>query len=284
MTSLPDLDTPFRRLAHRLPSPLRENFDTKPWEDAFATIADPTIDDRRLLAAVLWIGTKAQSLYVERVHRFPGLSSKDATVLAIALLNDQYRTLTVNARSAAVNAGLAAEGPMTLDYMSNVRFPNAHGQEMSIGDYIEAFVDSLDAWLFDAARLPEIEEDLPSDVTEIISPLIKFYSMRHILKRLFDKVLHLGHYLDDDGVWVPHDRALSTLHQAWFARAAAVFSAAPAQVVSAWSDLDPAQRRQLGMPRSVTEARPGRHGPRLKVGRLAYLGCGATIRVRTARQ
>lgn len=154
--------------------------------------------------------------------------------------------------------------------MANVRFENAHGQHMSSGDYIEAIVDALDAWLYDAARCP-ITAEPPPDVSDMIEPLVHFYSMRHILKRLFDKVLYLGHFQDNDGIWVPHNRALASLHQAWFARAQAVFDAAPAQLLSVWGDLGKAQRQRWGLARSVTKARPGNYGTRLKVERLTYL-------------
>lgn len=127
---------------------------------------------------------------------------------------------------------------------------------MSTGDYVEAFIDALDAWL---------------------------YSMRHILKRLFDKVLYLGHYLDDDGVWVPHDRALATLHQAWFAQAQAVFGAAPAKLMGMRSGLSRAERRRCGLSRSITEFRRGRHGARFKVETLGYLSNRAPQQAHTCR-
>jgi len=129
----------------------------------------------------------------------------------------------------------------------------------------------LTLWLYDAARLPDTNEPRPDDVAALVPSLVHFYSMRHILKRLFDKVLHLGHYLDDDGVWVPHDRALATPHQAWFARAQAVFGAAPAKLMGMRSGLSRAERRRCGLSRSITEFRRGRHGARFKVETLGYL-------------
>ncbi|QNG48001.1 hypothetical protein [Sphingobium yanoikuyae] len=187
------------------------------------------------------------------------------------MLNHEYRVLTANARAAVAEASADTDGQVTLDYVSNIRFENAHGQRMSTGDYVEAFIDALDAWLYDAARLPDTNEPRPDDVAALVPSLVHFYSMRHILKRLFDKVLHLGHYLDDDGVWVPHDRALATLHQAWFARAQAVFGAAPAKLMGMRSGLSRAERRRCGLSRSITEFRRGRHGARFKVEALGYL-------------
>lgn len=142
---------------------------------------------------------------------------------------------------------------------------------MSTGDYVEAFIDALDAWLYDAARLPDTNEPRSDDVAALVPSLVHFSSMRHILKRLFDKVLYLGHYLDDDGVWVLDDRALATLHQAWFARAQAVFGAAPAKLMGMRSGLSRAERRRCGLSRSITEFRRGRHGARFKVETLGYL-------------
>jgi hypothetical protein len=268
MTSPPDLNTPFRKLAQKLPSPLSEQFDAKPWEEAFATYGS-TEDDRRLYRGALWVGARARALYATRPVRFPDLRASDAAVLAIAVLNQQYRILSANARIAGQAA--AADGPVALDYVSNIRFENAHGQSMSSGDYVEAFVDALDAWLFDAARCPPTTQPPPSDVGKISEPLVRFYTMRHVLKRLYDKILHLGHFLNEDGIWVPHDRRLASLHQAWSSRAEAVFGAAPAQLNNDWGHLNKSERLEWGLARSVRAAIPGRHGMRLKVERLAYL-------------
>jgi hypothetical protein len=268
MTTPPDLETQFRKRAHKLPSPLTERFDVTAWERAFA-LCDPSEDDRRLLVAALWIGEKARVLYETRPVRFPELGPSDAVILAIAVLNREYRILSVNARNAG--AAVAAERPITLDHFSNVRFENVHGQSMSSGDFIESAIDALDAWLFDARRCLPIVAAPPPDLGEMVEPLIRFYAMRHILKRLYDKALHLGHFLNDDGIWVPRDRGLATLHQAWFARAQAVFGAAPAQLLSAWSDLPKPERLRWGLAKSVTDARRGRHGIQLKVQRLTYL-------------
>ncbi|WP_278983898.1 hypothetical protein [Sphingobium yanoikuyae] len=105
-------DTPFRRLATRLPSPLRENFIPRDWEEAFATIAGPTLEDQRLFAAALWIGVKAQALYASHADRFSGLGQADATVLAIAALNHEYRVLTANARAVVAEASADTDGPV----------------------------------------------------------------------------------------------------------------------------------------------------------------------------
>lgn len=61
MTKLPELNTPFRRLAHKLPSPLATRFNPKVWEEAFAS-CDPTEGDHRLLCSAMWIGRKAHTL------------------------------------------------------------------------------------------------------------------------------------------------------------------------------------------------------------------------------
>ena len=268
MTSPPDLDTPFRRLASKLPSPLAERFDTTCWEAAIAA-CNPTEDDRRLLHGALWVGAKAQALYATRPVRFPGLGPTDALTLAIAVLNHQYRIILANARTAGEKA--SKDGPVCIDYISNIRFENALGQNMSSGDYVEAFIDALDAWLYDAKRSLAVSEPPPTNIGEMVEPLVHFYSMRHILKRLFDKILHLGHHADKDGIWVPHNQSLASLHQAWFARGQAVFDGASAQLLTAWSDLDSEARWRWGLVRSVTEARYGRYGLCLKVRRLRYL-------------
>lgn len=269
MTSLPDIETPFRKRARSLPSPLSESFDHAAWDEAFAS-CELTRDDRHLHRGALWIAEKARRLYAGRPSYLEQLGSAGSTTLAFALLNREYRILSANARAAA--AAVAESEPITMAYATNVRFENAHGQNMTSGDYVEAFIDALEGWLYDASRSPPLACVEQSDIDDMASPLICFYSMRHILKRLYDKALHLGHYIDDEGVWVPHDRTMASLHQAWFARDEAVFSAAPAQLFSAWGDMPSTSRREWRLPRSVVEAVPGNHGYRLKVGRVSQLG------------
>lgn len=269
MTGLPDLETPFRKRARSLPSPLSENFDRAAWDEAFAA-CEPTLADRNLYRGALWITEKAHRLYAERPEYLNQLGSTGSTILAFALLNREYRILAANARTAV--AAAAESGPITMDYATNVRFANAHGQNMSSGDYVEAFIDALEGWLYDAERSPPLARVEASDIDNMASPLIGFYSMRHILKRLYDKALHLGHYIDEDGVWVPHDRAMASLHQAWFARDEAVFSAAPARLFSAWGDMPSTKRREWRLSHSVVEVVPGKQGYRLKVGRVPQLG------------
>ncbi|WP_447763414.1 hypothetical protein [Sphingopyxis panaciterrae] len=278
MASPPDIDTPFRRLAKdRLPSPLAERFDPRAWEEAFSVASDPTQDDRNLFRAALWIGVKAQTLYASRSVRFPGIGPAKAVTLAIATLNQQSRILSANAKAAIMEA--AAGGALTLDYASNVRFTNAHGQKMSIGDFVEPFIDALDAWLFDAVRTPLVSDTTSLDLESMIEPLVRFYGTRHVLKRLYDKALHLGHFMDERGIWVPLDRSMASLHQAWQARSQAVFDAAPAQLYSAWGRLDKSRRQALGFKRSVTGARRAGHGVRLKVEHLRYLSTRAPRQV-----
>lgn len=268
MTAVPDLTTPFRKRAHSLVSPLAERFDAAVWTKAHADLG-ATPEDERLYRGTLWIAEQARALYADRPPHVGELGAAGSVTLAIAVLNGEYRTMSANVRAAG--ASVAADGPVSVDYLANVRFENAHGQNMSIGDYVEAFVDALDAWLFDAGRAgsPTIKE--PPDLAAMVEPMVHFYSMRHILKRLYDKALHLGHYVDEDGVWVAHDRSIASLHQAWSARAEAVFGSAPAQLMSVWGDLSNVQKREYGLARSVTEARRRGSGVVLKVKRMGYM-------------
>lgn len=268
MTGLPNIETPFRKRARGLPSPLSERFDRSAWDEALDG-CQPTEDDQRLHSGAMWIAEKAQRLYAARPEYFEQLGSTGSTILAFALLNREYRILAANAQTAAASA--AEAGPITMDYATNVRFENAHGQTMSVGDYIEAFIDALEGWLYDAARAPPLPRVDPHDIDAMASPLITFYSMRHILKRLFDKALHLGHYMDDDGVWVPHSRGMASLHHAWMARDEAVFSAAPAQLSSVWGDMPKAKRREWRLSHTIVEVVPTNEGYRLKVGRVPQL-------------
>lgn len=264
------METPFRRLARdRLPSPLAERFDPQVWREVFEELVSPTEDDHRLLRASLWIGEKSRALYKERPSCFLGLGSKGAIILAIATLNYECSILSDNLEAAGIQA--ASQEIVTLDYLSHVRFENAHGQRMSSGDYVEAFVDSLDAWLYDAARCSEGLDPPSFDPEGMVEALVKFYTARHVLKRLYDKALHLGHFLDDRGIWVSHDRALTTLQHAWYARSGAMFDALPSELFDGWSKLSKAERRHWGLARSVTGVRFAHRGVGLKVERLEYI-------------
>lgn len=270
MTGLPDLESRFRKSARTLPSPISERFDAQPWQEAIES-SGASVDDHRLHDSALWLAVKSHALYETRPDSLARLGSSGAVMLAVGVLNGQYQTLSANSREAMAEAAKSASGPLSVDYVANLRFANAHGQRMSMGDFFESFVDALDAWLFDASRYP-VEGDLAErDVASLIGPLIGFYSMRHILKRLWDKALHQGHYRDSDGVWVPPDRRLAALHQAWSARDEAVFGAGPAQLVSRWADMSKTERQRWGLLRSVKEARPGQPGFDLKVSPLGYL-------------
>ncbi|PZO69800.1 MAG: hypothetical protein DI636_06775 [Pelagerythrobacter marensis] len=265
------LSTPFRTIAHGLISPMAERFEPAPWKEAFAGCSATEADDR-LLRSALWTGERAGRLYAAGRDRLALLNGVDATVLAVATINELYRLIAVDAKAAVRSA--AVEGALSFDALINTRVDNGSGLRLPSSDFLETLVDSMDAWIFDAARTGGGPFDTSSgaDAGAISSALTSFYTMRHVLKRLWDRALHLGYWIDDSDTWRPPDRGLAVLNQAWQARNDAVFLTAPARLSTAWVGMEPAQRREMAGRRTVTQARVSGKIAKLRVGRSTFLG------------
>lgn len=269
MSIAPNLQSPFRELARDLVSPLAESFERGVWDAAFTSV-DPDEQDRRLYLAALWIAERTRSLYDTRPERFPGMNSVDAAVLGIATLNVQHRILGAKTQSAARKASDA--GGTASDYLRNVRFENATGLGLSGSDYVETMIDAMDSWLFDAARSQSQPFDASRalELEQIAADLVAFYSMRQVFKRLWDRALYEGYYVDETETWRPPNPELAVLHQGWLARNDAVFLAAPAELLAVWPKMSSQERRRFGLNKSVAQARMTPNGIRLKVARLGY--------------
>jgi len=89
-----DRATRFARIVAKLKAPTSSGFVLREWEDAFAAGAT-TDDDHQLLEAARWIGTEAAAAlgaFSEPILH--SLSSEWGTILAVAVLNREYRTAT----------------------------------------------------------------------------------------------------------------------------------------------------------------------------------------------
>ena len=270
--------TPFRKMAHDLVSPLAERFDPRPWGDAFSQ-CETVAQDKELLRSALWVGESARALYGSMPNRFSRMDRTDAMVLGIATINGHYRRISTDARAAAREA--SDRGAQSFDALVNTRMSNDSGLSLPSSDFVETMVDAMDAWLFDAARTKgdSFDPSKVGEIEQISSELVSYYTMRCVLKRLWDRALYQGYRLDEDLTWAPPNRMLAELHQGWLARNDAVFMASPAHLMTVWRDLEPAQRRKIGLQKTVTSARDVGNEVRLKVERSTYRGKRAPLQV-----
>lgn len=268
---VPVLETKFRSTARRLKTPTAGNFDPAEWEQAFSRTIDPTPEDRKLLESTLWIGREVRALNERSPSFFGTLCAEQAIALGIALVNREYWTSTDSTKREL--ADLPLEKPASFDYMANLRYENIYGQKMSAADFVENAIEALSSWIYDARRIcspdkPGSEENL----SELARDAMHHYSMRRVLKCLFDEALHLGTVLDEDGdCWRPRDRKLDELHKAWQARAESNLMDGPQLLAMQWPHMTPTQRRDQALPRSVGQARWSVNGWTNKVRRMEYL-------------
>ena len=268
--------TPFRRLACNLVSPIAERFCERAWKEGFST-CDTTEEDEQLLRAALWIGERMRDLYGSMPNRFALMDRTDAMVLGIGTINEHYRRISIGARAAAREA--SDQGAQCFDALVNTRMSNDSGLSLPSADFVETMIDAMHAWLFDAARTKgdSFDSSKTKEIEQISSELVSFYTMRQVLKRLWDRALYQGYRLGDDLTWTPPNRRLAELHEGWLARNDAVFMASPAHLLTAWRNLEPAQRRSIGLQKTVTGARDAGKGVRLKVERATYRGKRAPL-------
>lgn len=271
MVAFPDIETPFRRKARRLITPMAGRFDPADWESAFAQESEPTCEDRQLLEAALWVGCEVQALNDANRDLFGALSAEQAIALGVAMLNREYRSSLSGTRS--VQAAVPHDQPVSFDYLTNIRYENDHGQRMSAADFIETGIESLASWIYDARRLQGPAAAESPELGAIAVRAAKFYSLRCCLKALFDEALHRGWHLagDRDNHWIPRDRDLARLEKAWIIRANANFMSEPMKLATAWSSFAPSERRRHGLTRSVDEAVWRADGWHAKVRRKGFL-------------
>jgi hypothetical protein len=245
-------------------------FDPESWCRAFAVVERPTDDDRRLLEAALWIGAECRALFEQQDSPFDALSAADAVILGVARLNLEFRMAAI--RDDEVRDAIPQDEIVSFDYWSHLRHENDYGQLMSSGDYMESAVDALEPWLYDARRVSGIETSDP-DLLAISGAAAKFYTLRGVLKNMFDKALHLGDGLCEgsDTEWEPRDWRLSELMQAWHGRAEANFLTPMIEFREEWQEMTPGERRRVGLRRTAVGARWADRGLSIRVGRREYL-------------
>jgi len=101
---------------------------------------------------------------------------------------------------------------------------------------------------------------------------MQHYTLRRVLKGLFDKALHLGTELDQDGEhWKSRERWLDELHKAWQSRAESNIMDEPQLLAIQWQTMTPSQRRAQALSRSVGEVKWTTNGWTGKVRRKEYL-------------
>lgn len=268
---VPVHETAFRAVARGLKSPTAKNFDPAQWEEAFAQAVEPSPADRKLLESALWIGREVAALNERSGSLFGTLCAEQAIALGIALVNREFWTSADSTQREIAN--LPLEKPASFDHMANLRYENIYGQKMSAADFVENGIEALSSWIFDARRIsPSGKPGCEENLGELAREAIHHYSMRRVLKGLFDGALHLGTTLDEDGnCWRPQDRKLDELRKAWQARAESNLMDEPQLLAMQWPHLLPAQRRALALPRSVSEVRWSANGWVGKVRRIEYL-------------
>ncbi|HTU09563.1 MAG TPA: hypothetical protein VMG08_01595 [Allosphingosinicella sp.] len=247
------------------------SFDASGWERALADATDATAADNKLLEATFWIGREAEALVRDQADRFGPLSADQAIALGVALANGEYRASIRG--SSDERRGISTEQPVSFDYLANVRYENIHGQRMSASDFIETGIEALSSWIYDARRMCPQDAAESADVGTLARNAMYFYSMRRVLKSLFDQALHQGHSLAEgrDDHWIALDAELHRLHQAWLARAEANFMNEPLKFRTEWADMAPNERRRHGLTRTISSVRWAENGWQAKVGRKEYL-------------
>lgn len=273
MVTVPDLESPFRRKARGLLTPAARRFDPSTWTEAFEACSTTTSDDAQLLTSALWTGREMHSLAATLPDPFPGLAAAQAVTLGVASLNLEF----VNSQRAVRDRQRALK-PDTLvgfDYYSHLPYENASGQQLSQSDFMEAGVEAIASWLFDARAIGTVEpvEHTPDEVYAITGRALNFYSLQKALKNQFDKALHQGARIVPGAIddWEPYDRELERLRHAWQARSETDIVSAAMELRAEWPALSPAKRRARMPSRTVTGARAGRNGSRLVVGRRECL-------------
>lgn len=270
MPAGPHLETEFRRRARRLTTPAARHFNPATWRRAYDAVAEPDANDARLLEAALWVGREIQALGEQVPCPFAGLTPTEAVLLGVATLNVEWRGS--RRESERAREELSRDEPVGFDFFSNIRYANRYGQQMPAADFLEAGIDAMQSWIYDARRIEAIG-DTPDDLAAVAREAMHFYSLRGVLKHLFDKALHQGLQLatPEGERWQPPDPELAALHQAWLARDEANFMTAPADLRGKWREFSPAQRRAHGLVRSAVAVREQDTLWNVVVGRLSYL-------------
>jgi hypothetical protein len=269
-----DRTTAFARKVSKLKPPTAVAFKLKEWEDAFSSEVT-TLTDSQLLESARWLGAEAAKATCNFSNpMLLSLSPKWSTILAIATLNREFRTITdiTNENSRE----FMKDDIASLDTLAAIQIKDASGQKSKASDINTTAVECAENWLFDAYKS---NGALGADILDLAPAAVlamKFYSFRRQLNDIWNRVWFDGwRILHDQNQnsyrWIPGDKSLEEMRIAWHTRHEAKQMAFPAIDQITWLKLSPQQRRRLARKRSVIEIRESKGKESLKVGSISYL-------------
>jgi hypothetical protein len=147
------------------------------------------------------------------------LGSRLAVTLAIAIINREY--ITAKKLNEKARAQAYARGAIDLNYIAAQPIPGAVAQNVTPHSFIETVVDAAESWLFDAYREHPHVEHAPPNLAPIAVRATRRYCLQGQLNNLWNQALWEGWYLSSENntpLWVPGDRQLATLIEAWRVR------------------------------------------------------------------
>lgn len=271
------VDTLARRTARTLKSPTNAAFDLMAWRGLLDG-PEKNVSDAQLVLSAIWIATQIQSLRTLRpAVDHARLGGALSTMLAVAALNSQV--LGADARREKSLRRAARRDPRALVAMDElharpVNFPRT-GQELSSTDLLDAAGDSIEGWIFDAARAAAAGSGaMDRDALPVAAARgMQMYSIQHGINDLWQQALWEGWHLhaDQKGLrWSPRDVGLALRCHAWQTRSRSnAFDPVQLELVR-WQNASKEVRRALDLPNAVVsiERRPNQR-PKAIVGRPA---------------
>ena len=268
-----DRTTRFAVETSKLKSPTSTSFSITAWEDAFAK-GSTTTADQRLLEAARWIATEATAAPGAFPNpTFASLSPEWGSILAVAMLNREYRTaydLAQRNTKASVDAGI-----LSLTTIAALRVRGAADQEVSVEALTEAATDCTENWLFDAARSNGTSGADIDDLASTAVQATKFYSFRKGLNVLWNQALYEGWYVEQDeaGIyhWRPDDAEYERFRFACLSRQMANLMNYANIDRTVWTQLGTHERRMLARKFSVVAVKEHNGRLQFRVGAIPYL-------------
>ena len=268
-----EFDTPFHARVRNLKSPTSSAYDPAAWATALAEANDGTESDFGLALGATWLAAESDAL--RRVRKDPEFEALDAGVavtLAVAAINRDYLTIADLHNEMLQEA--QNQGAISLGHMAarSLRI-GASGQSASAEAAVEASVDAAESWLFDAYLKANGAAEIANDLAPVAARVMRWYSIQHLLNDLWNQCYWEGWRLTTDEhkvIWGPTDRELATRLEAARIRQSENFMNYPFIDMSAWSAMNPEQRRTRALQRTVTDVSIGKRR-KFRVGRPACL-------------
>ena len=172
---------------------------------------------RSFFRTTIWIATQSEALrHNFIVDGLKELGSQLSVILGIAMINRDFTTAAK--LIGEVWAQAHERGAVALDYLVAQPFADGAGRKSEPSSFTDTIVDVAEAWLFDAYSERPTVELAPSNLAPIAVRAARRYSLQHILNALWREALWEGWYLNfknNPPLWVPGDRQLATLIEAW---------------------------------------------------------------------